>query len=248
MLLSLFLFSHSRRAPHTCSVAFVASVAAAMALAGGSVQAQNLNEPQVRLDDVASISECTFQWEVKGRGITVGISHDTVRWGKASTSVVSLFTPSRMASMLGAPTVERKWFSSKNQGVQREENKYKGRAEPDKVRWVAKGDKLWQTVNQAAHQEFPAPAGVSARQYIDSTVFAYLDLVGQPLPAEPAKAWILNRQAPYQANTQRTAATVEYSAGNKRGIVWVSAGKPTKMSFSEGNDKFEARVVSTNCK
>ena len=204
------------------------------------------SEAETSLNQIPTMNECAFQWEVRARGISLGITHDTVRWGKASTSVVSLFTPNAIASMLGAPTLERKWFSSRNQGIVRDENKYKGKDEPDKVRWTVKGDKLWQNVNQEARQESAAPEGAS--RYIDSTIFAYLDLVGQPLDSKPAQVWVLNRQAPYQATTERKYDAVEYSASNKRGTVWISAGKPTKLSFSEGSDKFEARVVSSNCK
>lgn len=203
-------------------------------------------EVETSLNQIPTMNECSFQWEVRARGITLGITHDTVRWGKASTSVTSLFTPNTIATMLGAPTLERKWFSSRNQGIVRDENKYKGKDEPDKVRWTVKGDKLWQNVNQEARQESAAPEGAS--RYIDSTIFAYLDLVGQPLDSKPSQVWVLNRQAPYQATTERKDDAVEYSASNKRGTVWISAGKPTKLSFSEGNEKFEARVVSSNCK
>lgn len=210
-------------------------------------RAAHASDVETNLNQLPTMNECSFQWEVRARGISLGITHDTVRWGKASTSVVSLFTPNAIASMLGAPTLERKWFSSKNQGIVRDENKYKGKDEPDKVRWTAKGAKLWQTVNQEPRQEFPAPDGADMR-FIDSTIFAYLDLVGQPVSTEPTTTWVLNRQAPYQASTSRTNETVEYNAGNKRGTVWVSAGKPTKLTFFEGRDNFEAKVVSANCK
>lgn len=204
-----------------------------------------------------SPGECVFQWNVQARGFSLGITQDTVRWSKASASVISRFTPNAIASALGAPVLERKWTSSAKQGISREEAKYKGTDEPDKVRWTVTGDKLWKNVNRGEPQEFPAPAGANAGlvkpgapgvRYIDSTVFAYLELVGQPLADGPALAWVLNRQEPYQANTKKTADTVEYNAGNKHGIVSISNGKPTKLSFSEGSEKFEATVVSADCK
>lgn len=78
-------------------------------------------------------------------------------------------------------------------------------------------------------------------------MFPYLELVGQPLEGGAA-LWVLNRQAPYPAAAKRSAATLEYTADNKHGTVWVSATKPTKLAFTEGRDSFEATVVSTQCK
>ena len=202
--------------------------------------------------------ECHFQWDVKARGLSAGTTRDTVRWSNGSLSVTSLFTPNAMASVLGAPTLERKWMSSSaNKSISREETKYKATGESEKTRWTVKGGKLWKNFNLGARQDVPAPEnataglvvpGVPGIRYIDSTIFAYLDLAGQSLAMGPSVAWVLNRQAPYQANTQRTADTVEYSAGNKHGTVYLSAGKPTKLSFSEGSEAFEATVVSTDCK
>ncbi len=206
------------------------------------------SEVEAHFKTNSTLNECAFQWEVLAGGITLGTTHDTVRWGKTSTSVVSLFTPNTIATMLGAPTLARKWFSSGNQNIVREENKYKREAAPDKVRWTANEGKIWKNVNQDTREEFPAPAGSPDIRYIDSTIFAYLDLVGQPVAETPEPVWVLNRKAPYKATTQRTSDTMEYHAGNKHGTVWVHMGKPTRLSFSEGNSKFEARVVSSNCK
>ena len=202
--------------------------------------------------------ECQFQWDVKARGLSAGTTRDTVRWSNASLSVTSLFTPNAMASVLGAPTLERKWISSSvNKSISREETKYKTTGESEKTRWTVKGRKLWKNVNSDTRQDVSAPENATAGlvvpgtpgiRYIDSTIFAYLDLAGQPFATGPSLAWILNRQAPYQANIQRTADTVEYSAGNKHGTVYLTAGKPTKLSFSEGSEAFEAIVVSTDCK
>ena len=195
----------------------------------------------------AALNVCSFEWEVRARGIALGITQDTVRWDSNSSGVVSKFTPNAMASILGAPTVERTWSSSKSQGIVREENKYTSEEAPYNVRWAVKGTKMWKTVNKQPRDEFPTPAGIPGQRYIDSSVFPYLDLVGQPINAAPTQAWVLNQRDPYQATMQRTAESAEYSAGNKRGTVWLTEGKPTKLSFSEGTEKFESTVVSSKC-
>ena len=191
-------------------------------------------------------NECTFQWEVQARGVTLGITQDTVSWTADSSRVVSVFTPNAMASLLGAPMVERLWTSSKVRGIVREENKYQTKNAPYNVRWTIPGTKMWKNVNQQPREEFPAPAPVLS--YIDSSVFPYLELVGLPIINSPSQAWVLNQKEPYQATLKKTDTTAEYNAGNKRGTVWVNAGKPTKLSFTEGTETFESRVVSSKCK
>ena len=191
--------------------------------------------------------ECTFEWQIRARGIAVGTSTDVVRWGTSSgVSVVSHFVPNAVAAVLGAPKMERRWASS-SLGVQREETKTKGKMEHERVQWTTKTGTgvLWQTVGSGEPQEHPAPTG--AVRFIDSTVFPYLELVGLPLESGSA-LWVLNRQAPYPAAARRTQDTLEYTADNKRGTVWISTGKPTKLAFTEGRDSFEATVVSTQCK
>ncbi len=191
--------------------------------------------------------ECSFEWQIRARGIAVGTSLDVVRWGgPAGVSVVSNFTPNAVAAVLGAPTMERRW-SSNAKGTQREETKTKGKMEHERVQWTTKAGSpvLWQTVGSGQAQEYPAPTG--AVRFIDSTVFPYLELVGQPLEGGTA-LWVLNRQAPYPAAAKRSETTLEYTAANKHGTVWVSAAKPTKLAFTEGRDSFEATVVSTQCK
>ena len=129
--------------------------------------------------------ECTFEWQIRARGIAVGTSTDVVRWGTSSgVSVVSHFVPNAVAAVLGAPKMERRWASS-SLGVQREETKTKGKMEHERVQWTTKTG---------------------------------------------------------------TQDTLEYTADNKRGTVWISTGKPTKLAFTEGRDSFEATVVSTQCK
>lgn len=191
--------------------------------------------------------ECTFEWQIRARGIAVGTSLDVVRWGgPAGVSVVSHFTPNAVAAVLGAPTMERRW-SSNAKGIEREETKTKGKMEHERVLWSTKAGSglLSQKVGLGEPQEHPAPTGPV--RFIDSTVFPYLELVGQPLEAGTA-LWVLNRQAPYPAAAKRSETTLEYTADNKHGTVWISTAKPTKLAFTEGRDSFEATVVSTQCK
>ena len=211
-------------------------------------QSNSLPDASETAATTATRKECSFTWEVRARGIALGITQDTVSWDNNSAKVVSLFTPSAIASILGAPTVERMWFSSKSQGIVREENKYTRTDAPYNVRWAVKGTKMWKTVNKQPREESPTPTDAPGQRYIDSSVFPYLDLVGQPINAAPTQAWVLNQGDPYQATLQRTTETAEYSTSTRRGTVWVSAGKPTKLSFSEGTDKFESTVVSSKCK
>lgn len=196
----------------------------------------------------APFNECSFQWDIKARGVYLGTTHDVIRWNAAFTNVNSTFTPNVMATLLGAPALDRKWLSLKQGGIAREENKYRNKSEINNVQWFAKNGQLWKKMNRDDPQEFSVPNSTSSLRYIDSTIFAYLDLVGQPLSKTPAQVWVLSRQAPYLATTRQTANTVEFNAGTKRGTVWLQAGKPTKLSFFDGGYTFEAYAVSSNCK
>lgn len=192
----------------------------------------------------SAANECSFVWSVKARGLVAGETRDTVSWDTAgNVNVHSMFTPSGVARVLGAPSMERRWTASKGQNVVRDEIKYKGSA-PDAVRWATRGPNLLKTTNGET-TEVPAPgAGV---RYIDSTVFPYLALVGEAIPSGQSTAWVLSRSGAYQAAVQRHPDTSEYQAGNKHGTVWLSNAKPTRLTFSEGNDTFEATVVGHQC-
>ena len=204
--------------------------------------------PSAQTAQTAS-NECIFEWNVTARGIALGITRDTVRWSPTSNSVVSFFTPNAVAAMLGAPSVERRWSMSSDKKITRGEKRYNGKKEieSESAKWMAKGNELWQINTLGESIEATSPQGIASSRYIDSSVFAYLALIGQPLEEGTGSVWVMTRSTPYQASTLKNNETMQYSSGNKRGTVWVSASKPTKMSFSEGADKFEASVVSSNC-
>lgn len=189
--------------------------------------------------------ECSFLWSVKARGLVAGETRDTVSWDTAgNVTVHSMFTPSGLAKTFGATVIERNWLASKGQRVVRDEIKYKSSGH-DGVRWATKGNSLWKTTSAGEQTEIPSP-GLGVR-FIDSTVFPYLAMVGETLPAGESSAWVLSRGGAYQANVQSLPEASEYRAGNKHGTVWLSNKKPTRLTFSEGNESFEANVVGQQC-
>lgn len=191
----------------------------------------------------SSSQECTFHWSMVSRGFVLGTTRDVVTWSAARMSVTSNFTPSAMASMLGAPRVTRSW-SSLGDDVERNETHFKEKGTTKSIQWSTKGDTLIRTSNTAPAQHLTSPE--AGAHYVDSTMFPYMALVDSPL-ASNNTPWVLNDSTPYQATIKKTVNSLQYSASKKLGTVWLNKNIPTKLTFTDGRDSFAATVTSYQC-
>lgn len=174
-------------------------------------------------------------------GMDIGSTQDTVSWSHERTTVSSLFTPSRNAQLLGAPSIQRRWSYAPDEGTLREE-KTTTKDTNETVQWAIQNARLVRTDGSGKREEFPSTA--TAHRYLDSTIFPYVALTGLSLQGNE---WIINNQTPYQATIRKTANRLVYDANGHEGEVELRHGVPIRLQLQTKAGLITAKQMTQQC-
>lgn len=197
---------------------------------------------------------CSFTWELKSSGVSVGKTTDIITKDNNLLEVKSSTTPSAIAEIFNVKKVIRTVVFRDNKLISRvEESQGKNNRI---VTWIQNDNNIWeQNVNGESQDKANADTTYIS---IDSTSLPYLlDL--NILPNKPAeyKIVVINKSKPYYAKVFVEAIAddpikkykVSFKTKKSTGLVYLNSNKqPLEMSFDDSKISFSGTVITNTCK
>jgi hypothetical protein len=196
---------------------------------------------------------CSFTWELKSRGISIGKMHDVIIQDGNYSEVVSTSTPSTVAAIFNVKKVVRtvkfqnKLLNSRIEDIHGSNRKV--------ISWNKDSSDIWkQSINGVEGDKLENEKNYT---YIDSTSLPYLisiDALSEQSTTN--NVVIINKSLPYHAQVSVENITddpikktkVLFKTSKAVGIVYLDSKKqPLEMFFDDSKLSFTGKVIEQNC-